>query len=435
MRYVRLRACAAAAALLCLFRLSVSAALFKQKGAPPESAERSRTVVVGQTARFSGEDFGGEGLAAVTLTRLPDAACGELCVGGQPLEVGAVIRASALDGVRFCSSPAAQPSETAFTFLPAYDSGAQGREKEIRIRLLARPNEPPIAEEVSVSTYKNVAVTGYFRAVDAEGAALTYQLTSAPARGSVTTAEDGSGRFTYTPYAGKTGKDSFTYVATDPAGNVSNPARVSVRIEKAASGVSYADMADSGDHKAAVRLAEEGVFVGDRVGGEYFFRPAERVTRSEFLVMAMTAAGVGPLREVALTGFADDGAIPAWARGHVASALSSGTVGGMRDAAGQAVFRPDEAVTRAQAAVILDRLMDVSDVAVESWSALGVTAAQDSHWAMSAAVDLSAAGILPAEDSDPARLDAPLTRADAARMLDRALDVLAARGNDGWFLW
>ena len=37
----------------------------------------------------------------------------------------------------------------------------------------------------------------------------------------VTVAEDGSSQFVYTPYENKTGKDSFTYVAVDPAGNVS----------------------------------------------------------------------------------------------------------------------------------------------------------------------------------------------------------------------
>ena len=44
------------------------------------------------------------------------------------------------------------------------------------------------------------------------------------------------------PYENKTGKDSFTYVAVDPAGNVSPEAKVSIQIEKPDTKVTYADM-------------------------------------------------------------------------------------------------------------------------------------------------------------------------------------------------
>ena len=42
---------------------------------------------------------------------------------------------------------------------------------------------------MELSTYKNVAITGYFDAVDSEGDALSFQLTSTPARGAVELAE------------------------------------------------------------------------------------------------------------------------------------------------------------------------------------------------------------------------------------------------------
>lgn len=296
-------------------------------------------------------------------------------------------------------------------------------------------DQAPIAENMSISTYKNVPVSGSFQAVDAEGAPLVYQIVSDPARGYVTVAEDGSGTFLYTPYENKVGKDSFTYVAVDPVGNLSNPARVSVRIEKQKSGVIYSDMGSSGAHKSAVRLAEAGIFVGERVGDAYFFHPDAPVSRGQFLAMAMTAAGLEPLTPVSMTGFADDAAIPAWAKGHVSSALRAGAVSGMRDENGRAVFRSEDPVTRAQAAAMLQRLLGVSDVAVESWGALGIGADEESHWAMRAAVNLSTAGIMRSRDSDPLTLDEALTREEAARLLDRSLDVLARREQDGWFLW
>ena len=63
------------------------------------------------------------------------------------------------------------------------------------------------------------------------------------------------------------GKDSFSYVAVDQAGNVSQPAEVSVKIEKPRTEVTYADMAGHPAHKAAITLAEEGIFVGGADGG------------------------------------------------------------------------------------------------------------------------------------------------------------------------
>ena len=87
-----------------------------------------------------------------------------------------------------------------------------------------------------------MAITGYFDAADPEGDPLTFQISDSPARGGVTLAEDGSGQFVYTPYENKTGRDSFTYVALDQAGNASEPATVTLRIEKPGTKVRYADM-------------------------------------------------------------------------------------------------------------------------------------------------------------------------------------------------
>lgn len=60
---------------------------------------------------------------------------------------------------------------------------------------------------MELSTYQNIAVTGYFDAVDGEGDTLTFQLTSTPARGAVELGRrTAPARFVYTPYENKTGK-------------------------------------------------------------------------------------------------------------------------------------------------------------------------------------------------------------------------------------
>lgn len=196
----------------------------------------------------------------------------------------------------------------------------------------------PIAEAFSLTTYRDVAVSGTFSGVDPQGEALTFRVTKNPARGSVTLAEEGSARFTYTPYENKTGKDSFSYVAVDQAGNVSQPAEVSVKIEKPRTDVTYADMAGHPAHKAAITLAEEGIFVGEQMGETWFFRPDTKVTREEFLAMAMDLVDLDALPEGVTTGFADEDSISVWARPYVASAFQAGMVQGTGTQAGGTPF-------------------------------------------------------------------------------------------------
>ena len=282
---------------------------------------------------------------------------------------------------------------------------------------------------MELTTYKNVAITGYFDAVDGEGDALTFQLTSTPARGAVTLAEDGSSQFVYTPYENKTGKDSFTYVAIDPAGNTSPEAKVSLRIDKPDTKVDYSDLDGHPVRKSAIRLAEEGVYVGRYVDGRYFFDPEQTVTRAQFLTMAMSVAGLEDLEGVTLTGFSDDNAIPTWAKGAVSAALKAGVVQGSRDENGAPVFGAGETISRAEAAVMLDNLLDITDVPVAVFSPDG------GHWAAQSAANLSASGIIRADAAGAVQLADTLTMADAAEMLDGALDMMEARSGQSWLPW
>lgn len=293
-------------------------------------------------------------------------------------------------------------------------------------------NGAPIAQEQSFETCKNVAYTGRLTATDPEGDLLTFQLAQKPARGSVEISEDGNGGFVYTPFDNKTGKDSFTFVALDDQGNISAPAKVSVRIRKPSTKVSYADMDGQASHNAAIRLAEEEVLIGEQVGKTYYFHPQQEVSRSQFIAMAMSALGSKPLSDAITTGFADDEAIPTWCKGYVSAALQQGVVRGYPGEDGQVVFAPEDTVTRAEAAVILDRMLSVSDVSVTTFYADTLSAPP---WAFQAAVNLESAGVITTDAAGALALDEPLTRGACAQMLAGALDVVEARETTGWFNW
>ena len=278
-------------------------------------------------------------------------------------------------------------------------------------------NTAPVAENQELQTYRGVSVGGRLSASDPDGGAVSFVITTKPVKGSVDLDDDG--RFVYTPADGKRGKDYFGYQAVDADGDRSQEATVIIRIEKQKSKVCYSDLEGSGSEYAAVRLAEADVFCGRTFAGIYVFDPDTPVTREEFLAMCMKVSGGEPLRGIRSTGFADDADIAVWAKPYVGSALRSGVISGYSESGG-AVFAPERDISVAEAAVMLDRAVGLTD-AVAAWYEFGDAVPA---WARQSAANVSACGILPYGCRVS---DAVLTRAQAAEMLSAAMDVLARR--------
>ena len=272
-------------------------------------------------------------------------------------------------------------------------------------------NGAPVAENLEITTYRNVCVGGRLSAVDPEGDALSYEISTEPSKGTVELAEDGL--FVYTPDANRKGRDYFGYRAIDSTGARSQEATVIVKIEKQKTQTSYADMAGHPSAYAATALAEYGIFSAESVGGVQVFSPEREVTRAEFLTMCMSLGENELLSGVLATGFADDAEIDAWLKPAVATALMDGVVSGY-SVDGGAVFAPNEAVTRQEAAVMLDNVLDTTEAAASDTAPA---------WAAESVGNLSACGVI----TEGEAFSEPLTRADAAEMLIRALGVLKAR--------
>ena len=282
----------------------------------------------------------------------------------------------------------------------------------------------PIAENIEFNTYKNIAYTGELSAHDPNGEKITYQLIDKPARGSVVFSVDGSSEFLYTPYENKTGKDSFTYIALNESGKMSEEATVKINIQKPHTKVSYADLEGHPVYNAAIRLAEEEIFVGSYMDGKYYFQPHLPVSRSEFLILSMSAVGLDALDGVVSTGFHDDHAIATWAKPYVSSALKSGIVQGNITSNGEIHFGSNENISVADASFILNNLLKITDVPIEA-SEINIDSVP--VWACQAVVNLESVGILDIGENGNMLPDHKLTRADTAEMLFAALNVLNAR--------
>lgn len=270
--------------------------------------------------------------------------------------------------------------------------------------------QAPIAENLEISTYRNVSVGGQLKATDPEGEILKFEVTTPATKGKIELKENGS--FVYTPAEGKRGRDYFGYKAVDESGNTSSEATVIIKIEKQKTKIAYSDMGGNGAYCAAIALAENNVFVGESIGGQNVFSPNEPVTRGEFLAMCLKLTGSDILSGVITTGFADDSKIPSYLKPYVSTALLTGIISGYSDGINTAVFNGDNFISYPEAAVMLNKALNLTDVAAERYGAAAPV------WAAQACANLSACRISDYSD------ETQLTRADCATLLYNAMSTI-----------
>lgn len=318
-------------------------------------------------------------LEGVYVASVPSQLDAEVSLGARTLRAGDVLDRSMLS--QLLVLPAENRDASCELVYCPIEGGEVQPSRALELSILTGKNEAPVCRDVKFETYKNIANTGVLSASDPEGDTLTYHLVKEPKRGTVDIAPDGS--FTYTPAQNKVGKDVFTYTATDSAGNVSNVANVTVKIVKPTDKAMYQDLAGDTLAYTAMWLKDRGVYTGKRIAGNLCFEPEGTLTRGEFLVMAMKLLGAEPESARLTSGFADESKTPAWMRPYIVSAFKSGMVSGVTSPDGM-VFRPSSNLTRAEAAVMLQNILDLpqsqeaavfsEDCAVPVWAQASVSA-------------------------------------------------------------
>ena len=335
---------------------------------------------------FSPEDFSQEDtLTGICITDLPQVSTGTVMLGSRVLQPGDILTAEQLAQMTFSPLRTEDDRDAIVTYLPIYADRVE-KSATMTISIRGKEDLAPVAQDVAIETYKNLPNEGALKVSDPEGGSLTYSLIRSPKRGTVTFNEDGT--FLYTPKKNKVGVDSFTYTATDPAGNVSREATVTVQILKPSDAKQYTDTVGHPCRFAAEWMRNTGLFVGEKIGGKECFQPEKQVNRGEFLAMMIKALDI-PVEDVSYEGLPED--TPQWLRPYLIAALRSGLTEGLPDA--QPTFLADQPITGAEAAVLLQNAMDltisrqtledIQTTAVEeaedvpAWAAVSVTAMQD----------------------------------------------------------
>ena len=379
------------------------------------------SAMIGNDISFSADDFEkGLNLSEVrylTFKSVPPVADGELLLGATRIAAGQSVSAATISAVSF--RPVNQDVlHSSFTFT------VNGGNIPLTCNLsyLTKANSAPqvgIAAALSLNcmTYRDIAGYGTLAAADPDGDDLRYEIVSFPQKGSVMLIDAAKGTYLYRPAQGYVGSDSFSYVARDPYGNYSRSEKVSLRVEVAGTSVRYVDVAAE-QAVSTIAVTSAGVMSGAQIGQNYYFRPEEDVSRVDFLVMAMNAVGISDVPTCEKTGFADDEAIPPSMKGFVAAAEKLGILSVFNPKENADCLNPQKPVTRAEAAVILEQLLDARPVA-KSIPTFSDTL-QIPAWAQDAVLTLGSLGIMTASGGNVSPL-ANLTRGQTAEMLAAAM--------------
>ena len=117
-------------------------------------------------------------------------------------------------------------------------------------------------------------------------------------------------------------------------------------------------MAGNKSLNEALCAVDKGIMSAEKgENGLLCFNPDAGMTRQEFVFCAMKAAGISQLPDVTTTGFTDDAKIDSQYKNYIAAAKQLGYVKIDADANGCLYFRPEDKITRAEAAAITDILV------------------------------------------------------------------------------
>lgn len=321
------------------------------------AAAMALEVSSGDVYCFSQEDFSGEEqLSGICITQLPEGSTGTVFLGTRILQPGDILTADQLAQLTFAPARTEVDADAVVTYLPIYENRVEGP-ATMTIAIRGKEDKPPVAEDFTLETYKNLPNEGSLKAMDPEGQPMTYTVIRQPKRGTVELREDGS--FVYTPKKNKVGVDSFTYTATDTAGKVSREATVTVQILKPTETAQYTDTVGMECRFEAEWLRNTGLFAGEQLGGESYFQPHKPVSKGEFVAMVVRLLEIPGVDQEVYTQLAQNS--PLWLKPYLAAAVRSGLLTGcpMNE---EGKFDADSPITGAEAAVILQNALDLPEV-------------------------------------------------------------------------
>ena len=129
----------------------------------------------GSTYCFGAGDFSNEEIAGICITDLPKN-LGALMLGSRVLREGDVLTAQQLSQIQLRPLDTEMDKTLEVGYLPIYP-GRVDAEAVMAISIRGKENKPPVAEDSTLETYKNLENTGKLKVSDPENQPLTFTVT------------------------------------------------------------------------------------------------------------------------------------------------------------------------------------------------------------------------------------------------------------------
>ncbi len=140
--------------------------------------------------------------------------------------------------------------------------------------------------------------------------------------------------------------------------------------------------------------------------------------------VTFTVGGVGADPGSPITIFKDAGDIPAWAQGVVAAAVKDGLLRGYPEGDGSTTFRANRPISRAELASLAARILEKELGPVAPGALQFADAERIPAWAKESVAVAASRGIIAGYPDRTFRAENNVTRAEAAAMILRLLDLL-----------
>ena len=282
-----------------------------------------------------------------------------------------------------------------------------GKEIKCEISFTDGKNLAPVVFDSDMKTVSGIGCESKLEINEPNGDSFTVNVITYPRDGRIKIEE--GGRVSYVPNPDFSGKDTLVYTVTDCFGATSERATLLINVEENESKLVFADMQDSADHLYAYRVCSADVMVYRITDGKYYFDPEAAVSKIEFLVMMMNAAGLdAEIAAVADSAVSDDAALSSGLKGYLSAANEQNLI-----KLDNGAFAPFEKITVADAAYMISAALKLPETNSESVS----TGTQDRT--LSAILAASKAGFF--ESLSPSHT---LTKQETANALCRMIDYI-----------
>lgn len=281
------------------------------------------------------------------------------------------------------------------------------------------------AYDQSLTIDRNTILTANLKAESTiENGTLTYIIETEPSHGTLVHTNSSDKAFTYTPDLDYVGTDSFTFKVSDGT-TISNIATVTITITTPSGEIIpffYVDMQEHWANYSASHLAARGLIIGEEIGNRFYFYPNREMTRSDFMLflLAITESNEDATLEIPDVTFADAAETPHWLVEAAKLAYAKGIIKG--SAAGNKLYlNPYKALTRKEAVVMIDNILDLTD---SKDSLTYVDASTIPSWATQAVKNLTAYKIIQGNSNNEFRPDKIISKAEAAEMCYKLIKQL-----------